>query len=191
MKKEKMIQVLTLGVLVLTVVILVSGLTGAAAPANGPIGLVDTEKLRDQLPDFQRLEAMVKDKQSEFEKYQGYIYESHKNTVKQLQDKATQEKNGKSTTEQAAIDKKLQEEVQKKTDESKQQLEQKYSEIQKYLNDQKKTVVDKQNKLISDTAGDQKVAVVLEKGAVLFGGTDITQAVLDKAAKEASKETKK
>ncbi len=189
-KNEKLIQVLTLGVLVLTIVLLVSSFTGAASPQNGPMGYVDSDKLHSQLPDFQRLESLVKDKQAEFDSFRGYIYTQQRNAVKQLQDKATQDKVGKSADEQANIDKKLKDDVQKKNDELQAQLEQKYAEIQKGLDAQKSAAMDKEKKLIADVAADQKIALVLDKAAVLYGGIDITQAVIDKATKEDSK-TKK
>ena len=189
-KNEKLIQVLTLGVLVLTIVLLVSSFTGAASPQNGPTGYVDSDKLHSQLPDFQRLESLVKDKQAEFDSFRGYIYTQQRNAVKQLQDKATQDKVGKSADEQANIDKKLKDDVQKKNDELQAQLEQKYAEIQKGLDAQKSAAMDKEKKLIADVAADQKIALVLDKAAVLYGGIDITQAVIDKATKEDSK-TKK
>ena len=108
-RTERMIEILTLGVVVLTIVLLVSSLTGAASPtSNGSIAYVDTDKLQDKLPDFQKLDALIKDKKSELDSYQGYLYQLHRNSIKQMQDKATQDKNGKSAADQEAIDKKLQ-----------------------------------------------------------------------------------
>ncbi|TCL62209.1 Skp family chaperone for outer membrane proteins [Hydrogenispora ethanolica] len=190
-RSEKLFQALTLGVLVLTIVLLVSSLTGAAPSQNGPTGYVDSEKLRSQLSDFKRLESLVKDKQAEFDSFRGYIYTQQRNAVKQLQDKAALEKNGKSADEQANIDKKLKDDIQKKNDELQAQLEQKYSEIQKNLDEQKKAAMEREKKLIADVAVDQKVSMVLDKAAVLYGGIDITQAVIDKAAKEDAKGSKK
>jgi Skp family chaperone for outer membrane proteins len=192
-RREKLFQILTVSVIVITIIFVISSLTGAASnnSTNGPIGYVNSERLQEELPDFKKLESIYKDKKTEFDSYQGYLYQSHRNNVKQLQDKATQDKNGKSADEQASIDKKLQDEIQKKTEELKAQLDQKYNEIQKYLNEQKKVVIDKQTKLIADVATEQKIGMVLEKSVILFGGTDITQAVIDKAGKEQAKDTKK
>ena len=180
---------LGIGIFVLVVVLLM-GSFSLAASNQSSIGSIDMERIQNEIPDFLRLAEVLKEKQQEFNLYRGYIYQQAQNAIKALQDKATQEKTGKSAEEQANIDKRLQDEAKKKNDEVNNQLEQKSSEFQKYLNDQKKGTLDKLKKTIADVAADKKLSAVFEKGSMLYGGEDITQAVIDKAKKEAATASK-
>jgi Skp family chaperone for outer membrane proteins len=61
----------------------------------------------------------------------------------------------------------------------------------KAINDQKVIVEGKVKKIIADVADDKKLSVVLEKGTVLYGGTDITELVIEKGKKEAENQKTK
>lgn len=186
MKSMKFFRFLLPAIIMLASVILVSGLIGAA-PQNSKsglsIGYIDSEKLQSELPDYKSLKEEIEGKKNELKQYQGFLYAKHKNDVKKLQDQASQEKNGKSAAEQEAIDKRLQENVQKNAEALNSQLEQKSSEMQRELREQSKAVEEKVRKIIADVAEDKKYSVVLEKNVVYYGGTDITQLVLDQAKK--------
>jgi outer membrane protein len=195
MNATKYLKFLIPGATVLITVLLVSSFIGAAAPAqtsksDSTVGYVDMEKLQTDLPDYQQLKAEIEGRKAQLKSYQGQLYTTHKNAAKVLQDKATQDKTGKSAAEQAEIDKQLQADIQKKAEELNGQLEQKGAEIQKALAEQNKVVVEKVKKLIADVAKDQKLSMVLDKNAIFFGGTDITQLVIDKAKKEADSNAK-
>lgn len=192
MKINKSLELLIAGVAVLTLVLLFNSITGAA-PAQNPsnIGFVDTDRIQNELPDYQRLQSFVKDKDAEFKAFQNYVITQHQNALKGFKEKADQEKAGKSAEEQANIDKRYNEEAQKKTDETKAQLEQKREELVKALDAQKKVVDEKVRKLIATVAEEKKLAVVLDKGAVLYGGTDITTLVIEKGKKEADADKNK
>ncbi|MGE5582263.1 MAG: OmpH family outer membrane protein [Bacillota bacterium] len=172
-----------LGIAVLAVVALASSLAGAASKSDSTIGYVDMERLQNELPDFLKLKETIKDKQAEFNYYRGYLYQQQQTAAKELEKKATADKAGKNTDEQAAIDKRYQDDVKKKTDELSGLLQQKGSEIEKYINDQKNAAMDNVNKIIAEVAGEKKLTMVLDKSARYFGGIDITQAVIDKAKK--------
>lgn len=182
---KKLFKILAGSIAVLGLMVSFSGFAGAAPAGNGNVGLVDMGKLQEELPEFQRLEVLVKDKESEFKLFQNYVFTQHQNVLKSLKDKADQEKTGKSTADQAAIEKRFDEEVQKKTDETKNQLEQKRNEFMQQLNAEKSVVEENVKKLINKVAEEKKVTVVLDKNAVLYGGTDITDAVIEKGKKEA------
>jgi Skp family chaperone for outer membrane proteins len=57
----------------------------------------------------------------------------------------------------------------------------KNNEITEYLSKQKDALSEKLKKVIEAVATDMKLTLVLDKSARLYGGVDITQAVLDKA----------
>lgn len=181
-------MVLLGGIVMLVTVMAMSGFVGAAAQTpTSTIGFVDSERLQSELQDYKDLQNVLKDKQAEYNLFQSYLFQKHGSELKALDDQAKQEKEGKSTDEQAAIDKKYKDEAQKKADDVKAQLDQKRTEIQKFLNDQKKSVDDKIKKIIADVATDKKLTAVLDKNALLYGGTDITDAVIEKAKKNDSK----
>lgn len=192
MKINKSLEFLIAGVAILTMVLLLNSVTGAAPAQNSSnIGYVDMERIQIELPDYQRLQSFVKDKDSEYKAFQNYVITQHQNALKGFKEKAEQEKAGKSAEEQANIDKRYNDEAQKKTDETKAQLEQKREELVKALDAQKKVVDDKVRKLISTVAEEKKLSVVLDKGAVLYGGTDITTLVIEKGKKEADADKNK
>ena len=101
MKSQKLFGYGVFGVAILTLVMLISSFAGAAAPASNTSGLavgyIDMERIQNELPDFIKLKEQYKDKKSELELFQGYLYQQHQNNLKALQEKATQEKKGKST----------------------------------------------------------------------------------------------
>lgn len=176
-----------IGGVILTLVILLSSFAGAASNQSSVnIGYVDMEKLQKELPDYQRFEAQLKDKESEFKLFQGYVLQQHRNSLKELQDKAEAEKKGKTAEEQTAIDNRYKDETQKKSDELNTKLEQKRNEIMQDLNKLKKDADEKVRKLINDVAAEKKFSLVLEKSSIYYGGTDITDAVIEKAKKEAA-----
>lgn len=187
MKLEKVLGLTVFGLVVATTVMLLSSFTGAAnpQPTSLSVGYVDMERLQTELPDFQRFRELIKDKTSEFELYRGYMLQQYANTLKSLNEKQTQEKNGKSAEEAAAIEKKYKDEAQRKSEEVNSQLEQKENEIKKQLNEQRKVIMDKLKKSIADVANDKKYSVVFEKNVIFYGGTDISDLLIEKAKKEA------
>ena len=188
-KAGGLLSLVLLGVLILGGVLLFNNISGVDA-ASFNIGFVDMEKLQKELPDYQNLQQIIRDKESEYNLFRGYIYQEHQSSVKDLERKINQTKSGKSKEEQEALDKKLQGEIKKKTDELNARLSEKVAEIQKYLKEQEQIIWDKVQKLISEVASDKKVEVVLEKKSVYHGGKDITQDVITKAKKQAEQESK-
>lgn len=178
------LQHLMLGVIVVLVLIFaVSGFAGAAASTASTVGYVDGSKLQAELPDFKAFQTLLKDKQSEFNLFRSYLFQKQGTELKSLDDKAKQEKLGKSEAEQAAIDKKYRDIAQKQTEGVNAQLEQKQAEISKALNEQKKVLDDKVRKLVASVAADKKLTMVLDKNVLYYGGVDITDAVIEKAKK--------
>lgn len=191
MKTKKWLQFLTGGIAIVTLVMALSSMSGvSAAQNNSNIGIVDMEKLQNELPDYQGLQSTLKEKESGFKHFQGYLLSQHRAELKELQDKATSEKNGKSAEAQAEIEKRFQDEVKKKNDATNDQLEKERAKIMQDLNDQKKKVDERTKTLISEVAGDQKISAVFDKNAVLFGGEDITDKVIAKAKKQDKKDDK-
>ena len=188
MKSRRMQVVLVGGLLILALVVFLSSFTGAApsTTTNLNIGYVDMTKIQDDLPDAQRFQTWVKDKDTEFKMYQSSIYSEHRNMLKDLEDKANKEKAGKSSEEQTTISNRYSDEARKKADELNAKLEKKRTEIMQFLNEQRKVTDDKIRKLIDEVASEKKLSIVLDKGAVFYGGIDITDAVIEKGKKDDS-----
>lgn len=181
--------ILGLGILLIIGVFLFNNLSGAAA-ASVTIGYVDMEQLRKELPDFQNLQQTIKDKESEFNLFRGYLYQEHQTAIKDLERRIAQEKSGKSAEVQAELDKKQQNEIKKKTEELNSRLADKLAEIQDYLKKQEKAVQDKVDQLIKEVAKDKNVYVVLDKKVVYHGGKDLTKDIIEKEKKMAEQNTK-
>lgn len=189
MKNNKFKQICLMGIIALVLAGLIMGINGAEAKSSGKavIGFINSEELQTKLPDYQKLKEKMKDKEAEFGKFRLYLLQQHQNDAKALQEKAAKEKSGKTAKEQTAIDKKYTAEAQKKVNSINKQLEKKKSEIMKLINAEKKKVDQNVKQLISEVAKSKKVTVVLDKGAVWYGGKDLTQDVIKKAQKNAKK----
>jgi Skp family chaperone for outer membrane proteins len=191
MKTKRWVEFLVASVAIITLVMMLSSITGAAPQKDlNNVGYVDIGKLHEELPDFQNLQAIMQEKENGFKSFQGYILSQHRVALKELQDKVTSEKKGKSTEEQAKIEKRYQDDVKNKTDELNGKLENERKKIVQELNAQKKKADEKTKVIISEVAKDKKISIVFDKNAVLFGGTDITDQVIKKAQKDAQSETK-
>ena len=193
MQLKKVITVFTLGVAVLAAVILIGSFSGDAIFAKAPdstVGYVDMERIQKELPEYIEFLKVAKDKEAEFNYYKGYLNKQLEGYNRDIATKAEQEKNGKSAEEKNKIDQKYQELVQTKLNELNNQLSAKNNEITEYLNQQKNALMEKLKKVIDAVAADLKLTLVLDKNARLYGGADITQAVLDKAKADAKNDSK-
>jgi Skp family chaperone for outer membrane proteins len=185
MKLKKFHGHFLVGVVILAVVVLFSSYVGAATK-NDTVGYVDMQRLQNELPDFLKLQDIAKDKTSELNYFRGYLFAQQQSSAKELEKKATADKVGKNAEEQATIDKKLQDDNNKNISDVNAQIQKKYDELQQYMNDQKATALEKVKKIIAAVADEKKLTLVLEKNLCFYGGTDITQAVIDKAKKQAA-----
>jgi outer membrane protein len=185
MKTKRWLGFLVASTAIVAMMMMFGSNTGAASKTDlNKVGFVDVNKLHNELPDFQNFEEIMKEKENGFKSFQGYVLSQHRVALKELQNKVDSEKKGKSAKEQAAIDKRYQEDVKKKTDELNGKLEKERNKIVRELNTQKKKADARMQEIINDVAGDKKLSIVFDKNAVLFGGTDITEAVIAKAQKD-------
>jgi Skp family chaperone for outer membrane proteins len=185
MKTKRWLGFLVASTAIVAMMMMFGSNTGAASKTDlNKVGFVDVNKLHNELPDFQNFEEIMKEKENGFKSFQGYVLSQHRVALKELQNKVASEKKGKSAEEQAAIDKRYQEDVKKKTDELNDKLEKERNKIVRELNTQKKKADARMQEIINDVAGDKKLSIVFDKNAVLFGGTDITEAVIAKAQKD-------
>lgn len=184
MKLPKIKGRLSIGIIILALVVLFSSYVGAAGK-NDTVGYVDMQRLQAELPDFIKLQEIAKDKTSELNYFRGYLFSQQQSTAKDLEKKAAADKVGKTPEQQAAIDKQLQDDNNKKINEVNAQIQKKYDELQQYINDQKDATMKRVEAIIGKVAEEKKLTLVIEKSVRFYGGTDITQDVIDRAKKEA------
>ncbi len=184
MKFQKIKGHLGVGVIILALVVLFSSYAGAAGKDS--VGYVDMQRLQAELPDFIKLQEIAKDKTSELNYFRGYLFSQQQSAAKDIEKKAAADKVGKNSEQQAAIDKQLQDDNNKKINEVNAQIQKKYDELQQYINDQKDATMNRVKSIIAKVAEEKKISLVIEKSLCFYGGTDITQDVIDKAKKEAA-----
>lgn len=184
MKFQKIKGHLGVGVIILALVVFFSSYAGAAGKES--VGYVDMQRLQAELPDFIKLQEIAKDKTSELNYFRGYLFSQQQSAAKDMEKKAAADKTGKNSEQQAAIDKQLQDDNSKKINEVNAQIQKKYDELQQYINDQKDATMNRMKDIIKKVAEEKKISLVIEKSLCFYGGTDITQDVIDKAKKEAA-----
>lgn len=184
MKLQRFKGHLGVGVIILALVVLFSSYAGAAGKDS--VGYVDMQRLQAELPDFIKLQEIAKDKTSELNYFRGYLFSQQQSAAKDLEKKAAADKAGKNSEQQAAIDKQLQDDNNKKINEVNAQIQKKYDELQQYINDQKEATMNRVKGVIAKVAEEKKISLVIEKSLCFYGGTDLTQDVIDKAKKEAA-----
>lgn len=162
----------------------------AEAAASVKVGYVDMETLQKELPEYQSLKQTIKDKESEYNLFRGYVYQEHQSAVKDLENRYNQQKSGKSADEQATIDKKMQSEIKRKTEELNARLSDKLAEIQGYLQQKDQEAWEKVQQLVKEVADEKKISVVMDKKAIYHGGKDLTKDVIEKAKKQAEEDLK-
>ena len=172
---------------ILSVMLLMSNFSGAA-PAGGNIGYVDPAKLMEEMPEYVKFKEQYKNKSDELNLYSKNQAQQHTNAMKALQEKAEQEKKGKSASEQEAIAKKYNDEAQRKTEAVRASVEQKKVELSKSLDTMKKEIDENVKRVIADVAKEKKLDVVIDKNVTYYGGTDISKLVIDKAKKNKKKD---
>ncbi len=189
MKFQKIKGHLGVGVIILALVAFFSSYAGAAGKDS--VGYVDMQRLQAELPDFIKLQEIAKDKTSELNYFRGYLFSQQQSAAKDIEKKAVADKVGKNSEQQAAIDKQLQDDNNKKINEVNAQIQKKYDELQEYINDQKDATMNRVKGIIAKVAEEKKISLVIEKSLCFYGGTDITQDVIEKAKKEAAANTGK
>jgi Skp family chaperone for outer membrane proteins len=161
--------------------------TGIVFGKELKIGFIDTERLHAELPFYQELEDVLKAKDAELDRFRGDLYKEYLQFYQAREQEYNRENLDKSSGEQAKIAEHFQAEIKTKMDELNSQLAKKKQEIEAVKAEQNQALIDKVNQLITDFSKRKKLAAVIDKKLVLYGGTDITKDIIKKANKDQKK----
>ncbi len=178
--------------LILSFILVLAGvsLNGTVFGKSLKVGFIDMELLRTELPYYQELENIFKAKDAELESFRGSLYKEYLQFYQQREQNYLKEKTGRSSEEQERLSQRFQTEVKAKMAQLNEQLEKRQGELEKFKEEQNQMLIDKVNELINTVSAKAKVATVIEKKYVFYGGTDITKKVIDKVKKDSQKKTK-
>jgi Skp family chaperone for outer membrane proteins len=184
MQSKKLLTLFTFGIAIMSITVVVGSFSKAAVPAKAPdatIGYVDMDRIKKEHPGFINLAEVVKDKEAELNFAKSYSSKQMEIYGRDLKTKMDRETAGKSLNEQEKIEEKYGDQLQAKSKELNTQLSQKTTDINNYINQKRDALMAALRKTVEEVAADMKLTLVLDKAACLYGGVDITQAVLDKA----------
>ena len=174
-----------LGTMLLAITVLAPESFGAANVIPGismeAIGLIDPAKIENKFPDYIRLKELKKAYDSEFYVYSVYLRSQAQSFMAELNKQKDAECAGKSDAEKKAIAANYATKAQAKQTELNQQIQAKFKELQDKLNAEMAKVDQKLKEVIAVISQEKHLVIVLNKTAVYFGGTDITDEVIAKA----------
>lgn len=198
MKQEKILRVTVIGLVLLTVILMVSGLvgaakgdlpTGSAGTSSFSVGYVDMDTLQKTLPDFIDLQNYTGQMYQELADFNKYLSTQAKNSLQALDNEQTKAKQGKTADEQKNIDDQYTKLKQDKYNEFQKQADQKRSELGAKVNEQTQATMAKVKKIIEQVAKNENIGLVMDERALFFGGVDLTKKVQDIAAKASTTTT--
>ncbi|MGI5871892.1 MAG: OmpH family outer membrane protein [Bacillota bacterium] len=191
MKHLGVLRVIVIGLVLVTVILLVSGLTGAAGSSGSSVGYVSMEELQKRMPVFVELQKNAEGLFREYNSYTQYIQLEYNNAMKRLEDEKKKAKEGKSAEEQKKIDEKYQDLQKKKHEEIQKKVDEKKNQIQEELTAANETALKKVKQFIAEVAKNQGVSLVLEEKVLFFGGVDLTEKVIIAGGGKAAQDSKK
>lgn len=194
MKQEKFLRISVIGLALLTVILMVSGLTGAAKgslPTGSggglSVGYVNMDSLQKSVPDFVELQKFNQRMSEELAAYIQLLQVQAKNSVQSIEEERNQKKQGKSADEQKKIDATYDNLRQQKVQEYQKLIDQKRNELGNKVNEQSQQTMESLKKTIEQVARVENISLVMDERVLFYGGTDLTKKVIDAASKTRKK----
>lgn len=148
------------------------------------VGFYDLQLLRYELPFFQKLTETCKAKDAELEVFRGKLYKEYMSFYDENIRKYHKETTGKSDAEKAQISARFQAQLNNRIKEINEQLEKKRLQIEEFKMEETRATDDQLMELVAAISRKKKLAMVVEKNRVLYGGTDITKDIIKKVKKD-------
>jgi Skp family chaperone for outer membrane proteins len=155
-----------------------SPLPGIAAEA---IGLLNPTKIEEKFPEYIKLKELKKAYDSELYVYRAYLLSQAQSYAVELNKKKEVELAGQPEAMKKEIETKYATMIKAKQDEINQQIQVKLKDLQAKLKAEEEKVDAKLKSIVAVIGAEKHLAIVINKMAVYFGGTDITDAVIARA----------
>jgi outer membrane protein len=159
-------------------------LWGTAQAKEVKVGFYDLERLRSELPFYQKLNDIFKAKDSELEAFRGNLYKEYLSFYNENTKKYNKEAAGKSNSETSQIAARYEAQLNNRIKEINEQLEKKRLQITEFKTEETQAADDHLKEVMVAVSAKKKLAIVVEKRTVLYGGTDITQDIIKKVKKD-------
>ena len=162
-----------------------SGLWGTVQAAKEiKAGYYDLERLRSELPFYQKLNEAFMEMDAELEAFRGNLYKQYLGFYNENLKKYNKEISGKSDAEKEQISDRFQTQLDNRIKEMNDQLEKKQRQNEELKTEQTRAAEEHLKELVAAVASKKKLAFVVEKNMVLSGGTDITKDIIKKVMKD-------
>jgi Skp family chaperone for outer membrane proteins len=159
-------------------------LWGTALAKEVKAGYYDLERLQAELPFFQKLKDTFAARDAELEALRGSLYKVYLKFYEENFKQYNKEAAGKSDAEKEQIYERFQTRINNRIKEMNDQLEKKRLENEALKAEDIQATNDRLKELVAQVAAKKKLAVVVERKLVLYGGTDITQEIIKKVKKD-------
>lgn len=183
MKKNPLMSVIALSLVVIVSFVLVTGTVWAAGQKEN-VGYIDMELIQSSLQEFKDFQTLTKNKDAELNSFVQYIQTQFTNTRSSLEKERDEKKKGKSAEEQETIDSEYNELLKQALEENQQKLEGERARLTAEIQREYDKVMEKLQAVVEQAANEAGVSIVLEKRLVFYGGVDLTEQVLIEAQKE-------
>lgn len=185
MKQIQILRASVIGLVVLTIVLMISGMSGAAlTSSSGTVGFVSIDELQRTLPEFEDSRRDIEGLMQTYTKFAQYIESEYKDSMKSLETQKAKELQGKSEADKKTIEAKYDDMMRKKKEEVQKQIDTKKTEIGTKINDNRQATMAKVKKTIEQVAKAQGVSLVLEEQVIYFGGVNLTSKVIEASKKK-------
>lgn len=169
-----------------------SGLWGTVQAAKEiKAGYYDLERLRSELPFFQKINEIYKEKDAELEAFRGNLYKDYLSFYDENIKKFNKEASGKSENEKNQLFERFQTQINNRIKTMNDQLEKKRLQIEDFKMEQTRAANEQLKELVAAVASKKKLAFVVDKSMVLSGGTDITKDIIKKVMKDEKRDKTK
>lgn len=185
MKQVQILRASVIGLVVLTIVLMISGMSGAALnPSSTAVGYVSLEELQRNLPEFEESKRDMESLMLTYNQFFQYKQSEFNNAAKDLDSQKAKELQGKSEADKKAIEAKYDDLKRKRFEETQKEIDAKKSEITGKINDNRQATMNKVRKTIEQVAKAQGISLVLEEQVIYYGGVNLTSRVIDAAKKK-------
>jgi len=171
-----------LGLLVLLAGVLSISLPGEAKK-DADVGYIDMEHLQKVLPRFIEAQQFYREMETELRSFAQYKETEFRNQMARWEREKEQELKGKEGKEREEIELKYQTKIEQEITKVEKEIEQKRQELLNRAYQKMDETRRWLEEIVETVADEEDISLVLEKGAVFYGGVDLTEKVL-KAAEE-------